>query len=274
MGRPPRIHHDQILEAARAVFAERGFDAATLADIGKKLGVSAAAILRHFPSKQELFTASMASRALQFPPALDELRNIDPATDPRIVLRRFAEQLVPFIQHALGPSIAVSMHMRARQTTVVVPFDTANEESPARRGLRVVADYFRRAAEAGVIRTKDPRATALLYISHLQSYVFMHNVLNVTPVYPLENYLDALIDLWVHGAIQTQTSGGTRARKETKPAQTRRAAAAAGGGRNGGRDLPARGAKAETARPVRDARSKDGERRVAGRRPRAKRPRR
>ena len=118
MGRPPRIHHDQILEAARVVFTERGFEAATLAEIGSRLGVTAAAILRHFDSKQALFTASMASREITMPPYLDELRRVDPASDPRVVLRRFAGEFVPFIQHAIGPSIAVSMHMRARQTAM------------------------------------------------------------------------------------------------------------------------------------------------------------
>ena len=47
MGRPPRISREQLLDTARRVFSTRGFDGATLADIGAELGVTPAAILRH-----------------------------------------------------------------------------------------------------------------------------------------------------------------------------------------------------------------------------------
>ncbi|HYR28901.1 MAG TPA: helix-turn-helix domain-containing protein, partial [Thermoanaerobaculia bacterium] len=102
MGRPPRISREQILVAARAAFAERGFDAVPLAHIAKTLGVTPAAILRYFPSKQELFTAAMSSRDLPVPAALLGLAAVDPATDPRIVLRAFAKGVVPFIQAVSG----------------------------------------------------------------------------------------------------------------------------------------------------------------------------
>ncbi len=269
MGRPPRISQQQILDAARDAFTRRGFDATTLADVAKALGVTPAAILRHFPSKQELFTAAMSSRHLDLPPFLDELANADPTADPRLVLRRFAEQMIPFAANALRPAIAVHMHLAARQTTVVVPFDTSAEETPPRRGIRVLAEYFARAMDAGTIRRGDPRAMALLFAGQLQSYVFNHHVLNVTPVYPLDAYLDAQIELWVHGALAV---GGTRARKKARTEDhpggrpSRR--------RDGGAAVHARAAQAEAAGPRRDARGPDGERRLARRRPGRARPRR
>ena len=268
MGRPPRISREQLLDAARTVFAEKGFSGATLADIAKPLGVTPAAILRHFDSKQALFAAAMSSANIGVPPYVEELGRTRGDADPRVVLRRFAEQFIPFVMKVIGPAIAVQMHQNARQTTVVVPFDTNNEESPSRRGLTIVTRYFQRAMDAGVFRRTDPRALALLYISQLHTYVFIHQVLNVTPVYPLDAYLDALIDLWVHGAI----TGGTRARSEKGAPKSRPA------GRTGGRDrgdaaVHAKAERAEAARPRRNARSEDGERRVAGGRPRRPRSR-
>ena len=276
MGRPPRISRDQILDAARAAFTRRGFDATTLADIAAALSVTPAAILRHFPSKQELFTAAMSARGIQLPPFLEELAHADPAADPRVVLRRFAAQMIPFVSNIIRPAIAVHMHMAARQTTVVVPFDTAAEETPPRRGIRILTDYFARAMEAGTVRRADPLATALLFVGQLQAYVFLHHVLNVTPAYPLEDYLDAQIDLWVEGALVVDRAaarpGGTRARKKS-PAKDHRGR----GGprrRDGGAAVHARAAKAEAARPRRDAGGKDGDRGVPRRRTRVPRPRR
>lgn len=270
MGRPPRISRDQILAAARAVFTNRGFDGATLADIAAPLGVTPAAILRHFDSKQALFTAAMSGTEIGVPPPVEELAHADASDDPRVVLRRFAEQIVPFISRIIRPSIAVQMHMAARQTTVVVPFDTGSDENPSRRGLRIVTDYFRRCMEAGTLRPGDPRALALIFVGHLQSYVFIHQVLTVTPVYPLDRYLDALFDLWSDGAF---VKGGTRARKKNT-AQTTDRRDRGPGDRDGDARVRARAEKTEAARPGRNARGADGERRVARRRPRDPRARR
>lgn len=260
MGRPPRISREQLLDAARTVFTEKGFSGATLADIAAPLGVTPAAILRHFDTKQALFAAAMSSAGIGVPSYVEELGRTPGDADPRVVLRRFAEQFIPFVMKVIGPAIAVQMHQNARQTTVVVPFDTNNEESPSRRGLAIVIRYFERAMEAGVFRKADPRGMALLYISQLHTYVFIHQVLNVKPVYPLDAYLDALIDLWVHGAI---TLGGTRARSQKGAPKSRPS------GRSGDRDrgdaaVHAKTERAEAARPGRNPRGEDGERRVAG----------
>jgi AcrR family transcriptional regulator len=270
MGRPPRIHRQQILEAARVAFTDRGFASTTLADIARPIGVTPAAILRHFTSKQELFAASMSGRDVKIPEFLDELATADTATDPRVVLRRFAEQFVPFVAAVIRPAIAVQMHMASRQTTVVVPFDTEDEETPPRRGLRVLSEYFQRAMDAGVVRRGDPRAMALLFAGQLQSYVFIHFVLNITPVYPLDKYVDALLDLWVEGAI---VRGGTRARK-TPDSQEARPTARDRRPRRGGTGVLARAEKAEAAGSRRNDRGANGQRRVARGRTRRTRPRR
>lgn len=263
MGRPPRITREQILHTARQAFTERGFDSTTLAGIAGVLGVTPAAILRYYATKQELFAAAMSARDLRLPQALEDLAHVDPATDPRIVLRTLASQAVPFVQSVIGSAIAVQMHLRARQTTLVLPFDPSAEAAPPRIVLRVVADYFRRAMQAGSIREADPHALALLFMGHIQSYVLMHTVLGVTPVYPLDRYLDALIDLWSLGAVAGAADGQE---DRNRPRPRRR--------RNGSAALPAKGKAAQAARPQRNRRGADGGGGVARRRPRGPRSRR
>jgi len=264
MGRPPRITREQILDAARAAFAERGFDAVPLAHIARNLGVTPAAILRYFPTKQDLFTAAMSSREIVIPTVILGMATVDPHSDPRNVLRTFAKGVIPFIQSMIGSAIAVQMHMRSRQTTLVVPFDTANEEAPPRLALRVLTRYFDRAMKAGKIRKADPRAMALLFVGQLNSYVLIHSLLGMSPVYPLDRYLDALIALWSDGAFLTGVAdveeGGSR------PGRPRRG--------RGGAAVRAKAERAEAARPRRNDRGADGERGVAGRRPGGPRPRR
>ncbi len=268
MGRPPTITREKLLETARRIFAKKGFEATTLADIAGELHVTPAAVLRHVPSKQALFATAMKASRIELPRCVAELADIDAATDPRLVLRRLAEQFVPFVSGTIAENLAIYMHRRS-QTSIVLPFDVRDDDSPPRRGLRIVTDYFRRAAEAGVVRIKDPRAAALLFMGSLQSYVLLHQVFNIAPKpYPLDDYIDALIDLWTNGAI-----GGTRARSK-KTAAPRRARSRAGGTDRGHARVVARPAPAEGDRPLRNARGAHGRGGVADRRPRRPRPRR
>jgi AcrR family transcriptional regulator len=45
---------DEVLEAAAAVFVERGFDAATTRDIGERAGVLSGSLYHHFETKEEM----------------------------------------------------------------------------------------------------------------------------------------------------------------------------------------------------------------------------
>jgi AcrR family transcriptional regulator len=61
----PRRRHDAqasrdaLLQAAAALFDERGYDAATLRDIGERAGVDPALIARYFGSKDGLYLAAL-----------------------------------------------------------------------------------------------------------------------------------------------------------------------------------------------------------------------
>ena len=59
-------------DAARAVFAERGFRAGSLRDVGERAGVSAANVLHHFGSKEALLVAVLEARDLGSGPELLE----------------------------------------------------------------------------------------------------------------------------------------------------------------------------------------------------------
>src|SRR5438067_13461451 len=102
MGRPATFNRDALLDTARSVFTLKGFEAATLADIAAELAVTASAVLRHVDSKQALFAEAMTSGEVVAPPqCILDLATIDPKSDPRVVLRRVAEEFVPFVQNVI-----------------------------------------------------------------------------------------------------------------------------------------------------------------------------
>ena len=51
----------QIADAARRLFLERGFEAATMTDIAEAAGVSPATVFNYFPTKEDLFYSRLES---------------------------------------------------------------------------------------------------------------------------------------------------------------------------------------------------------------------
>lgn len=54
----------KIIEKARKLFAERGYNGATTAEIARHVGVSEAALYKHFKSKKEIFLACITPKVV------------------------------------------------------------------------------------------------------------------------------------------------------------------------------------------------------------------
>ncbi|HEV7670257.1 MAG TPA: TetR/AcrR family transcriptional regulator [Thermoanaerobaculia bacterium] len=217
MGRPAKVTREQVLAAAREAFAERGFDGTTLADIGARVGVSPAALLRHAPSKEALFSAAMATApGAGFRLPIEFLSDLTGKEDPRRVIRRVAEAMVPFLNERIDQTVALWMRGKSIEgaTGPLLPFDPSLRPTPPQRAVELIEGYLKRARRAGRVRLRDPRAAAIALLGSCHSYVFLHRVVVIQdPPYPLDRYIDALVDLWTRGAIVP--SSGAAARKET-----------------------------------------------------------
>src|SRR5512135_491824 len=150
MGRRARVSREQVLDAARRVFARRGFEGATLTAIAAQVGVSPAA-LRHAPTKDALFAAAMAPVAGDFELPMDALAGVPGDADPRPVLRRLALEFVPFLESRIGPTVVSWLRRQAAapgstaRPEPLALFDTAGP-NPPQRALVLLTGYFRRAA--------------------------------------------------------------------------------------------------------------------------------
>jgi AcrR family transcriptional regulator len=97
--RRPRRHDAEasraaLLAAAAALFEERGYDAATVREIGDRAGVDAALIARYFGGKEGLYLAALKHGAVPAPPA-------DPATALAWMLERSDRRDQGPIPHAM-----------------------------------------------------------------------------------------------------------------------------------------------------------------------------
>ena len=63
---------ERLLDAAEAVFAERGYDAASLGDVADRVGIRPQAIYNHFSGKRELYAAVLERLLDPFLTLLDD----------------------------------------------------------------------------------------------------------------------------------------------------------------------------------------------------------
>ncbi|HEX8753924.1 MAG TPA: TetR family transcriptional regulator [Solirubrobacterales bacterium] len=102
-----------LLEAARAVFDEKGYERATTREIGERAGVDPALIARYFDSKEGLFLAAIAASD----PGDEEI-DFDPQALLALLLERWEDQGHSPISRALA-SPSLSGDVRRQVSSVV-----------------------------------------------------------------------------------------------------------------------------------------------------------
>ena len=103
---------DRIIEAAIAVFAEKGFHAARISDIADRASVADGTIYLYFRNKEDVLLSIFEEKMDSL---LGELGNtLRPLTDPREKIRAFAKQHVEQIRR--DPDLAQVFQVELRQS--------------------------------------------------------------------------------------------------------------------------------------------------------------
>jgi AcrR family transcriptional regulator len=213
MGRTARVSRKDVLDAARETFVEQGFEGARLSDIAARVGVSPAALLRHAPTKRDLFWACMGTGSEPDLLPLAFLKEMDGSEDPRAVLRRVAETMVPFLEARIREVVARWVYFKTVPGVgrIPLPFDPQERPTPPQKNLRLLEDYMRRAVRKGRMRSGNARATAFAFLSTVHSFVFLQHVVQaLEKPMPLGEYVNAVLEVWERGAIAPAPGGRKR----------------------------------------------------------------
>lgn len=150
-----RARRDDVLDAALAIFVDRGFLGTTMEDIGEAVGMRAPSLYKHVRSKQELL-AELMSRAIA-----DVHRGLQSAVgstaDPELRLRRAMETHVRY--HAVHRLDAM---LSANELPNLEP-GPLRERILAERDRYEAAfvDVVRAGVHAGAFDVARPKITAL-----------------------------------------------------------------------------------------------------------------
>jgi AcrR family transcriptional regulator len=204
LGRPRTIDNEEILEAARAIFLERG-TVATTADVAKRVGISQASIFKRFSTKQELFLAAMvAGRHRQ--DLLEQFRNRTEEAGIRLALVELGQKLIPFFRQAL-PLLLLSWSNRGE---FGFPKQVITGSFPPAQAAQEIVAFIESEMKAGRLRKQDPWLVTRAFVGALQNYVLLEIVTKgafvVGPACGPDAYVKGIVEvLW--GGIAPKGSG-------------------------------------------------------------------
>lgn len=154
-----------ILDVAKDVFREVGFERASMATIAARVGGSKTTLYGYFKSKEELFAAAMIE-ALdgQGRDLLDLLDLARP--DVALTLRRFGEAYLRLVTSAEALAITRTAVAEAGARSKLGAHLYA---LGPRRGLTELADYLRQLNEMGALHVREPFLAAAQFKALLEA---------------------------------------------------------------------------------------------------------
>lgn len=150
-----------ILHAAQMVFARKGIQGATMAEIAEAAGISAGAIYRYFPSKDDLAAACFQETAEKM--AAEWHRQVEGATDPLAVFydlsrASFDEMNMP----GAADSTRIMVENILDATRSPDPTVVAGVRSERETIVSALADVLEHASEQGSL----PRELSSYQLAH------------------------------------------------------------------------------------------------------------
>jgi AcrR family transcriptional regulator len=177
---PPRpgSRRDQILDAAMQCFASAGFRGTTTREIASRVGLTEAALYRHFASKEALYAAIVA-RKIEAPDLTAPLEASAAAGDDRAVLGGLARTLIERVE-ADPAFIRILLFTALEGHTLAEPFFAAR----VLRMREFLTGYIARRIREGAFRALDPVIAARAFLGMVSDYMNVRVVFQRQADYP------------------------------------------------------------------------------------------
>jgi AcrR family transcriptional regulator len=191
MARIPKITNQQIIEAAREIFLQKGFTASTV-EIAKLAGISEASIFKHFPTKEELFFTAMGIP--ETPNWIQEMESLLGKGDIKENLEYLCLEILEF--HRLV--IPRMMMLRSRGKPVPEMKHKLDQKMSA--FVQLLATFLVQEAEQGRLRSGENQTVALMLMGSLIHYVILEQINSEENIIlPTAIFVQQLVDTLWHG---------------------------------------------------------------------------
>jgi TetR/AcrR family transcriptional regulator, mexJK operon transcriptional repressor len=185
----------QILAAARKIFMDLGYGAASMDAIARQAGVSKATLYTHFDGKDALFAALVVMECRHLSEQIGQRAFDEP--DIRRALRSLAEDF----NNLLCTDESLAMYRIVVAETPRFPeLGSIFYDSGPKVMIDRIADLLRHAAERGQLHIPDAHVAAVQFISLVRGESHLTRILGVksSSTVPAD-YLDSGVDLFLAG---------------------------------------------------------------------------
>jgi len=177
----------QILDGARKVFLDLGFDGASMGVIARAAGVSKGTLYVYFADKNRLFEAIVEQEALE----QGEITfNFDPARDVTTTLREFGEAYIAIIcRPGGGSAIRTVMAIAERMPEV----GSRYYERVLDKTINRLAAYLDAHVKAGELIIDDCQLAASQFMLTCQASLFLPFIFQAAPP-PSQERITAVVE--------------------------------------------------------------------------------
>jgi len=185
-------------------FAARGFRGTTTRDIATRVGITEAALYRHFPSKEALY-AAIVEEKMAAPEWMEVVAEAAAAGDDRGVFAGLAHALLASAED--DPSfLRILLYTGLEGHAQAAPFFATR----VRRLREFLAEYIARRTREGVFRAIDPVLGARAFLGMVMDFVIVREVFQQRDAYPhaREEAADVFVGLFLDGVRRTGASHG------------------------------------------------------------------
>ena len=168
----------QILSGANLVFAEHGYEGASMSAIARKAGVSKGTLYNYFTNKADLFTAYVEQRCREkLPPILASIKH---GRTPRETLTLMAGGIIQLITQ---PESLVLYRIIVSEAPHFPQLAVSFWQHGPRLALATLSQWIAEQTERGTMYTDDPDLAAEQFFSLCQTRIAHRKRFNM----PLEN---------------------------------------------------------------------------------------
>jgi AcrR family transcriptional regulator len=178
-----RERRAQLLDAALALFAEQGFERATIKDLSEAAGVAQGLVYHYFASKDELLFAVIERQS--FLPELRRLLAVAPDRPAAEVLREVAAGFAALLAER-EPLMRIVARESQTNPRVAAVLQRVIEEA-----VGLLAGYLDARIRAGELRPHDPRVTS-------RALFYLVVMLRLTHT-PADGFLPTFVDTLLRG---------------------------------------------------------------------------
>ena len=207
----------QILDAATKVFAAKGFDRATIADIARVAGVAEGSIYNYFKNKSDLLI-SIPRQVIQPPveSVLGQMRAASAAPIP-------PELMLPIVAKNMAAVFRQNGHIFRILISALPTMSQSAREQYLNRVIFYVWDilevYFRELIEKGILRRElNPAILTRAFVGMLIPFVLLNQLLSVknSVEFDYDQVIAEVVTVFLRGAL---AEGNTLTKCKTRRVQ-------------------------------------------------------